>query len=77
MFAFIFISGNLYTSYQEIQKAPYREANYEKMAEMMVNYKNIPKDELIKNLEWHKDPEIMYNAIKILEENKLNVFRDR
>lgn len=77
LFAFIFISGNLYTSYQEIQKAPYREANYEKMAEMMVNYKNIPKDELIKNLEWHKDPEIMYNAIKILEENKLNVFRDR
>ncbi len=75
LLAVIFISGNIYTSYQEIQKAPYRELNYEKMAEMMVNYKNISEDELLKNLEWHKDPEIMYNAIKILEENKLNVFQ--
>ncbi|MDO4438051.1 MAG: hypothetical protein Q4B86_01190 [Eubacteriales bacterium] len=70
------VSGNLYTSYQEVKKAPYREANYEKMSEMIVHYEDFTEEELLKNLEWHKSPEMLYNAIKILKENKLNVFRE-
>ena len=26
-------------------------------------------------MEWHKDPAVLYRAIGILEENRLNVFR--
>ena len=71
----LFLAGNCYTCYQEIGKMPYREANYERMAEAVRNYENYSDDELCEILEWHKDPRILKDAIEILKENRLNVFR--
>ena len=68
------VLGNCYTTYQEIRKAPYREANYERMQEAILSYESQPEEELLQTLEWHKDPAVLYNALRILKENKLNVF---
>lgn len=68
-------AGNCYTDYREIRIARYRKANYEKMAEAIVDYGSYGEDELLGILEWHKDPGELYSAIEILKDNKLNVFR--
>lgn len=70
----LIISGNCYTTYQEIGKAPYREANYAHMAEVIRNYEQYGPEELKKELEWTKDSETLLKALKILKDNKLNVF---
>ena len=72
----VFIAaGNCYTTYQEIRKAPYREQNYERMAEAVLHYDTYPEEELLKIMEWHKDPAILYESLRILKDNELNVFR--
>ncbi|MDO4960771.1 MAG: hypothetical protein Q4E57_02795 [Eubacteriales bacterium] len=70
----LIILGNCYTSYQEINKAKYREANYERMMDAVLNYETYPEEELMSMLEWHKSPDDLYNALNILKDNKLNVF---
>lgn len=72
--AVLILAGNIYTSYDEIRKAPYRRENYTEMAGVIRNYSEHTDEELCSLLEWHKDPEILKNAIEILEENELNVF---
>ncbi len=72
--AVLVMAGSLYTTAQEIKKAPYRRANYMHMGEVILNYENYTGDELKKELEWTKDPEILYKALKILKDNRLNVF---
>ena len=72
----VFIAaGNCYTTYQEIRKAPYREQNYERMAAAVQQYETYPEEELLGIMEWHKDPAVLYDALGILKENRLNVFR--
>lgn len=70
----LILAGNIYTTYDEIKKAPYRKANYEEMATVIRNHEEYTEEELCSLLEWHKDPSILINGINILEENKLNVF---
>ena len=36
----LIISGNCYTTYQELIKAPYREENYVRMGEAMLHYED-------------------------------------
>lgn len=76
LFCILFLTGNCYTTKEEIQKAPYREQNYEALSVMLRNYREYPEDALRKGLEWNKDAETMYSALEILEENHLNVFRE-
>ena len=73
----VLLAGQLYTTYQEIGKAKYREENYERMAMMIVDHVHYSKEELAAALEWHKDPADAERAIQILEDNGLNVFRGR
>lgn len=72
--AVLITAGNCYTDYRELRIAKYRKANYEKMAEAIVDYRARSEDELLAILEWHKDPDELYSAIEILRDNKLNVF---
>lgn len=76
IFIILFLSGNCYTCYQEIKKMPYREQNYERMYEAVRLHDQYTDKELCDILEWHKDPEILKHAISVLEENRLNVFRN-
>ena len=55
---------------------PYREQNYERMYEAVRLHDQYTDKELCDILEWHKDPEILKHAISVLEENRLNVFRN-
>lgn len=68
------VAGNVVTTVDEVRKAPYRKANYEHMEEAVLDYRNRSPEELCGTLEWHKEPETLLNALKILEENGLNVF---
>lgn len=70
----LILAGNIYTTYQEIGKAKYREENFTIMSEMLLNYRDYSAEELKNMLEWTKDDDTLYDAIKILEENRLNVF---
>ena len=72
--AVFLLAGNLYTSWQEIRKAKYREANYEHMAGVLLEYEQYTPEELSAVLEWHKDPVDAVEAAGILRENRLNVF---
>ena len=68
-------AGQLYTGFQEVNKAKYREENYERMAVMLADHEHYSSEELCGALEWHKDPAVLERAVSILEENELNVFR--
>ena len=74
-FSAMILIGNLYTTKDEIAKAPYREANYELMMQMLLHCDDYSEEELCRMLEWHKDPAELYKAIDILRDNELNVFR--
>lgn len=70
------LSGICYTTWQEMKKAPYREENYEEMIVMLKNSETYTAEELCQRLDWHKDPADLYEAIGILRNNRLNVFRE-
>ncbi len=83
-FCIAILLGNGYTTYREIQKAPYREENFEKMAVMAPSIPSMTEEELkehskeIDNLyEYRKGTEKIQEAFRILEENHLNIFRNK
>lgn len=71
----LLLAGNCYTTFQEIRKERYRRENFDTMYEMVANYRDYSADDLKSMLEWTKDDETLYEALGILETNKLNVFR--
>lgn len=71
-----FLLGNCYTSYAEMKKLPYRRARYEEMraaAEQLQSYTDPELEELF---EYHHGGERIRAAYRILEERKLNIFRE-
>lgn len=81
-FCLAILMGNGYTTYREICKAPYREANFEKMAETAFSIPSMDQETLkereqeISSLyEYRKGADKIQNAFRILEENQLNQFR--
>ncbi len=72
----IILAGQIRTNSAELAIVPYREQNYEHMREVLLNYEDYDEEELCSTLEWRKSPDTLYNVIHILEENKLNVFRN-
>jgi len=71
------VAGNVWTTADELKKMPYRRANYEAMEEMVLEYEKYSEEELAQALEWHKDTSTMMNALKIIKDNRLNVFSKR
>ena len=83
-FCIAILLGNGYTTYREIQKAPYREENFEKMAEMAPAIPAMTEEELKEHskeidslYEYRKGTDKIQEAFRILEENHLNIFRDK
>ena len=77
LFAALCLMGSVFTTYQEIKKAPYRKANYENMAQYIISRNEHTEEELCAVLEWRKAPEDLDNALNILSENSLNVYSPR
>jgi len=73
MFTMVFIiGGNIFTSVVEWKIAPYRKENFRNLAELALRYEEASDEEL---RAFQYPPERVRKALKILEENKLNVFR--
>ena len=75
--------GNGYTTYREIQKAPSREESFERKARLALEVPGMSREELKDRgeeleteFEYRKGLDKIQNAFRILEENKLNVFRE-
>jgi len=79
-FLAMFLTGNLYTSHKELQKAPYRKENFERIADAAVNFESRTDDELRKLFEYRRNEESsgakIRAALEILKENHYNVFSD-
>lgn len=77
---FVFLTGNCYTNYIEIKKAPHRLNAYEKRAEMALKFEELTDDELRANFEYRPSREDsgqkVRSALTILKENGYSVFRE-
>lgn len=74
-FTSVIIMGNLLTTMEEWKKSPYRKEYLQvKLAGVAQNFENASDEEL----GWfqYPYPELTVNALKILKENKLNIFRE-
>ena len=74
--ALMFYFGNRYTTHIELGIVPYREQNYEAMREAVLHYHDYDAETLADCLEWGKSTDTMYKALRILEDNRLNVFAE-
>lgn len=76
LFCLAILAGNGYTTYRELQKAPYREERFEEMARR-APYIRLLSDEELGIYEYKKGRDKIEQAFQILEDNHLNVFRGR
>lgn len=77
-FLAMFLTGSLYTSKKELEKAPYRRENFQRIADAAVNFESRTDDELRKLFEYRRNEEgsgaKVRAALEILKENHYNVF---
>ena len=69
------LTGSAWTTHKELQTAPYRKAYLQISREVGLNYKTASDEELETYL--HSSADKVRAAMKILEENKLNIFSSR
>lgn len=81
-FCLAILMGNGYTTYREIRKAPSREEHFEEKARLALEVPGMSEEELTDRgeelervFEYKKGIDQIQNAFRILEDNKLNVFR--
>ena len=72
-FTVLALCGNVWTTRSEIQAAPYRKAYLQVSRELGLNYRTASDEDLETYL--HNDPDAVRDAMRILEENHLNIFR--
>lgn len=76
----LLLGGNLYTSYKECKKAPYREENFERIAVLARNFEHETDDALRAAFEYRPKEESsgrkIRDALTILKENGWNIFRE-
>lgn len=76
----LFLAGNGYTTYKEIKKVPNRRENFEKMAELALNFESATDDQLRAGFEYRLNrPDSgakVRSALTILKENGYSVFRN-
>lgn len=69
----LILAGNIWTTKEEMKTAPYRKDYLQISRELGLNYRTAGDEDLETYL--HHDPEEIRNAMRILEENHLNIFR--
>ena len=68
-----FLKTSRHTTQAEIRTAPYRKAYLQVSRELGLNYRTASDEDLETYL--HNDPDAVRDAMRILEENHLNIFR--
>jgi len=71
----LFIGGRCITTHREIYMAQYRKEYFANMREVALNYEN-ESDDTLKSILQYSKPDKTRDALKILEDNNLNIFRD-
>lgn len=71
----IILTGNIYTTKEELITAPYRKIFLESAREVALDYKNATDEDLETYLQ--SAPENVRKAMEILEENHLNLFSEK
>lgn len=69
--------GHLTTNTDEIFKSDYRKIIYSIVEEKAKNYKNLTDQDLEDTFEYHRGPEQIREALATLENQHLNVFKDK
>nr|WP_124065267.1 hypothetical protein [Clostridium sp. E02] len=76
----LFLTGNVYTTYTEIKKAPLRKNLFEKRAELSLHFEELTDEELPKEFEYRPSRadsgEKVRSALTILKENGYSVFHN-
>jgi hypothetical protein len=77
-FCVMILAGHGYTNYRELQKAPYREAYGENIANAALQYEILSDDEIRETFDYRKGREEsaadVRRALRILKENHWNIF---
>lgn len=68
--------GYITTTMDEIYKSDYRKIIYTNLVDIAKNYENYSHKDLESFFEYRRNPNHIINALKILEKNNLNVFRE-
>lgn len=71
----VILAGNFYTTQVELKTAPYRKAYLATSREIALNYENATDEDLEAYL--HSSPENVRRAMKILDDNDLNIFKNK
>lgn len=72
-FTVLAVCGNVWTTRAEIRTAPYRKEYLQISRKLGLNYRTASDEDLETYL--HNDPDAVRDAMRILEENHLNIFR--
>ena len=64
-FCCVIVAGNLVTTADEIQKAPYRKDRYEEKVEAALHYEDVSDEDLERIFEYRKGPEKIRAALGI------------
>jgi ABC-type Fe3+ transport system permease subunit len=77
-FCAMILAGHGYTNYRELQKAPYREAYGENIANAALQYEILSDDEIRETFDYRKSRKEsaadVRRALRILKENHWNIF---
>lgn len=73
--AALLLMGNGYTTYRELQKAPYRKLYAQGLKTAAFQYEEIEDEELVRLFQY-KRPNKIREALDILKEQKWNVYRE-
>lgn len=73
-FIFVITFGHIITTEDEIFKSENRKLIYGYIENIAINYHDYSDEELMRTFEYFRNPEHIKNALKILEDRKLNVF---
>ena len=75
----VILGGNIYTTREELRKAPARAEYCARRAEIALDFENRTDDELRENFEYRtgnpQSGQAVREALTILKENHLNIFR--
>ena len=68
--------GHITTTTDEIYKADYRKILYNSLVEKAKNYQMLTDEELEDSFEYRRNPEHIRDALSLLEQQHLNIFKD-
>lgn len=71
----VILAGNIYTTQDELKTAPFRKSYLAISRDIALDYENASDEDLEAYL--HSSPENVRRAMKILDDNDLNIFRNK